>query len=100
MRHETRKLAGAIVVVLTAVIFQRRTRRKRRGERQDAVAYFLVQSENPGADQLPLKATSADVQHRRRHASVKVTQVYKNEGRSPSRRSTFSPAPSAPPSTP
>lgn len=45
--------------------------------------YFLVMSENPDADQLPLKSTSAQVDIAGVIASVKVTQVYKNEGKKP-----------------
>jgi len=42
--------------------------------------YFLVKSENPETDQLPLKSTSADVNIVGVIADVTVNQVYKNEG--------------------
>ena len=42
--------------------------------------YFLVKSDDPEVDQLPLKSTSADVNIAGVIAEVKVTQVYKNEG--------------------
>ena len=43
--------------------------------------YFLVKSEDPNVDQLPLKSTGADVNIAGVIADVKVTQVYKNEGK-------------------
>ncbi len=43
--------------------------------------YFFVQSDDPSVDRLPLKATSAFVNISGVIADVKVTQVYKNEGR-------------------
>ncbi|MEL6924806.1 MAG: VIT domain-containing protein, partial [Bacteroidota bacterium] len=42
--------------------------------------YFLVQSDHPSADQLPLKSTSAKVDIAGVIADVKIQQVYKNEG--------------------
>jgi Ca-activated chloride channel homolog len=45
--------------------------------------YFLVMSDNPDTDQLPLKSTSAQVDIAGVISSVKVTQVYKNEGKKP-----------------
>ncbi|QTA92200.1 VIT domain-containing protein [Desulfonema magnum] len=43
--------------------------------------YFFVKSDDPGVDQLPLKSTVAQVNVAGVIADVKVTQVYKNEGR-------------------
>ena len=43
--------------------------------------YFLVKSDDPNVDQLPLKSTSAEVNIAGVIADVKVTQVYKNEGK-------------------
>jgi len=43
--------------------------------------YFLVKSDDPGLDQLPLKSTVADVSIAGVIADVKVTQEYKNEGK-------------------
>ncbi len=43
--------------------------------------YFLVQSDDPSADRLPLKSTRADVAVAGVIANVKVTQEYRNEGR-------------------
>jgi len=45
--------------------------------------YFLVKSDNPEIDQLPLKSTSAKVNISGVIADVIVSQVYKNEGQSP-----------------
>ncbi|MFB3884151.1 MAG: TonB family protein [Thermodesulfobacteriota bacterium] len=45
--------------------------------------YFLVKSDDPSLDQLPLKSTSADVKVAGVIADVTVTQVYKNEGKKP-----------------
>lgn len=45
--------------------------------------YFLVRSEDPSADRLPLKSTSAAVVVSGVIADVKVTQVYRNEGKHP-----------------
>ncbi len=43
--------------------------------------FFFVKSDNPEVDQLPLKSTSAKVNIAGVIADVKVTQVYKNEGK-------------------
>ncbi len=45
--------------------------------------YFFVKSDDPNLDQLPLKSTSAIVDIAGVIADVKVTQVYKNEGKRP-----------------
>jgi len=45
--------------------------------------YFFVQSDEPDADRLPLKSTSADVRISGVIADVMVIQVYKNEGNRP-----------------
>lgn len=45
--------------------------------------YFLVKSDDPDTDQLPLKSTSAAVSIAGVIADVKVTQVYQNEGKNP-----------------
>ncbi len=45
--------------------------------------YFFVKSDHPDLDQLPLKSTSAVVNIAGVIADVKVTQVYKNEGKRP-----------------
>lgn len=45
--------------------------------------YFFVKSDDPQTDQLPLQSTSAAVDIAGVIADVKVTQVYKNEGKRP-----------------
>ncbi len=45
--------------------------------------YFMVQSNDPETDRLPLKSTVADVSIAGVIADVKVTQIYKNEGSNP-----------------
>ena len=45
--------------------------------------YFFVKSDDPDADQLPLKATSVKVNISGVIADVVVTQVYQNEGKKP-----------------
>ncbi|MCP4666441.1 MAG: VWA domain-containing protein [Deltaproteobacteria bacterium] len=45
--------------------------------------YFFVKSDDPEVDRLPLKSTSATVHISGVIADVKVTQVYKNEGKRP-----------------
>ncbi len=45
--------------------------------------YFFVKSDDPSADRLPLKHTSASVTVSGVIADVLVTQVYKNEGKKP-----------------
>lgn len=53
--------------------------------------YFLVKSDDPSLDQLPLKSTSADVRIAGVIADVRVHQVYKNEGKKALRPSTSFP---------
>jgi Ca-activated chloride channel family protein len=43
--------------------------------------YFFVMSDDPATDRLPLKSTSADVTISGVIADVRVTQIYKNEGK-------------------
>lgn len=45
--------------------------------------YFFVKSDNPNLDQLPLKATSAEVNIAGVIADVSVVQEYANEGKNP-----------------
>ena len=46
--------------------------------------YFLVKSDNPETDKLPLKSTSAKVNIAGVIADVTVNQEYRNEGKSES----------------
>ena len=45
--------------------------------------YFLIKSDDPDVDRLPLKSTHAEVNISGVIADVNVTQVYKNEGKKP-----------------
>jgi len=45
--------------------------------------YFLVKTDDPEKDLLPLKATRADVKIAGVVAAVKITQVYQNQGKKP-----------------
>ncbi|MBF0499076.1 MAG: AgmX/PglI C-terminal domain-containing protein [Candidatus Riflebacteria bacterium] len=45
--------------------------------------YFLVKSDDPALDQLPLKSSAADVKIAGVIADINVSQVYKNEGKKP-----------------
>jgi len=45
--------------------------------------YFLIKSQDPDVDRLPLKSTHAEVHISGVIADVNVTQVYKNEGKKP-----------------
>jgi len=45
--------------------------------------YFLVLSDDPDLDRLPLKSTHAEVKISGVIADIKVIQIYKNEGKKP-----------------
>ena len=45
--------------------------------------YFFIKSDDPSVDQMPLQSTSARVNIAGVMADVRVTQVYKNEGKKP-----------------
>lgn len=45
--------------------------------------YFFIEGGDSGVDRLPLKSTNADIQLNGFIASVKLTQVYRNEGNQP-----------------
>jgi len=55
----------------------------RESEDRTLSPYFLLKSDDPEVDQLPLKSTSAVVNISGVIADVLVTQVYKNEGKRP-----------------
>ena len=75
-----------IIMVLTVLIVPFGTAsRAQENDNADRTLspYFFVKSDDTSIDQLPLKATSADVNISGVIADVLVTQVYKNEGRKP-----------------
>jgi|GEM_PF-835648 len=51
------------------------------GDDKTLSPFFIVLSDNPAVDQLPLKSTSADVNISGVIADVEITQVYKNTGK-------------------
>lgn len=51
------------------------------GDDKTLSPFFIVLSDNPAVDQLPLKRTSADVNISGVIADVEITQVYKNTGK-------------------
>ncbi len=56
---------------------------KDKSEDRTLSPYFWVQSDDPAVDRLPLLSTSAEVDIAGVIADVRVTQVYKNEGKKP-----------------
>lgn len=54
---------------------------KRDDSEKTLAPYFFVNSENSDTDALPLKATRAEVKITGVIANVKITQIYKNEGK-------------------
>jgi Ca-activated chloride channel family protein len=82
------KLAIKSVVLLGVLLFLAglggaAVKQTEKGQDKTLSPYFLVMSGDKSTEQLPLKATSADVDISGVIADVKVTQVYKNEGKRP-----------------
>ncbi len=80
MKPVTRLFAA---LLLLSVVLSGAPGRAQQPESSDKTLspFFLVKSDDAGTDQLPLKATQADVNIAGVIADVKVVQVYKNEGR-------------------
>lgn len=76
----TTKLFLIVFVTLSSSVFLF-------GQQEDAdksqSPYFIVKSENPDVDRLPLLSTSAKVNIAGVIADVKISQVYKNDGQNP-----------------
>src|SRR4051812_29673340 len=72
---------GLLVTILSLIATQL-TAQENKGDKPES-PYFLVTSLTTGADPLPLKSTSADVNITGVMADVMITQEYKNEGRAP-----------------
>ncbi|MBI5525920.1 MAG: trypsin, partial [Deltaproteobacteria bacterium] len=83
MRHNGWKTTGVFAAVFLFAPLTANGTAEEPGADKTLSPYFFVKSEEPGADQLPLKATSADVNIAGVIANVAVTQVYKNEGKRP-----------------
>jgi Ca-activated chloride channel homolog len=71
--------------VITALVLAASSTALAAPEREDRTEspYFYVQSDDPSADRLPLKETSAEVEIAGVIAHVKVKQLYQNEGSRP-----------------
>ena len=82
MKTATRWLTLFAVVVS---IFSLTTAFSQPAESEDRTLspYFFVKSDDPAMDRLPLKSTSASVNISGVIADVRVTQVYRNEGKKP-----------------
>lgn len=76
----TRTLAAAALLFAPALAF---AEPRPPPEDRTASPYLYVQSDDPGADRVPLKETSAEIDIAGVIAHVKVKQVYQNEGSRP-----------------
>jgi Ca-activated chloride channel family protein len=73
-------LASIVIIALAAPAFAP----AQEGDADKTLSpYFLVKSTDPAVDQLPLLSTSAAVNIAGVIADVRVTQVYKNDGKKP-----------------
>ncbi len=79
MKHAG-KMAG-ILMALTAWMLTPVAAQEPESAEKTLSPYFLVMSDDPALDQLPLKSTAADVRVAGVIADVRVTQVYQNEGK-------------------
>lgn len=75
--------AIAFVLFTAANVSARRDAQPEPAADKTLSPYFHVKSDDPDVDQLPLKATSAEVDIAGVIARVKITQVYQNEGKKP-----------------
>jgi len=71
------------LLMLTLVLTGIATSGEMPAEDKTLSPYFMVKSDQPGVDQLPLLSTSADVSIAGVIADVRVTQIYKNDGKRP-----------------
>ncbi len=79
----TQKLFAACIVVLLLILGSAAYAQPREAEDKTLSPYFFIKSDDPEVDRLPLKSTSALVNISGVIADVRVTQVYKNEGKRP-----------------
>lgn len=76
------KIIAALIIVLAAVsVHGIIAQEENSNEDKTLSPYFFINSDDPLTDKLPLKATSAEVNIAGVIADVRVTQVYKNEGK-------------------
>jgi Ca-activated chloride channel family protein len=82
MKPVTRLFAALTLIMLVLAGSSGRAQQQEPGDKTLS-PYFFVKSDDPETDRLPLKSTFADVNIAGVIADVKVTQVYKNEGKNP-----------------
>lgn len=73
-------MIGIILFILLTTVFSSFSQ-ETGNEDKTLSPYFLVLSDDPATDQLPLKSTSAEVNIAGVIADVTINQVYKNEGK-------------------
>ena len=73
----------SIPIILLLALFSTKAQPQETGSDKTLSPYFLVNSDDPLVDQLPLKSTSAEVNIAGVIADVTIKQVYKNEGTKP-----------------
>ena len=78
-----KKMYVIVILALMVMAGNRSYAQEKNNANRTLSPYFLVQSDDPDLDRLPLKSTHADVKISGVIADVKVTQVYKNEGKKP-----------------
>lgn len=79
----TNQFSAVALAFVFAIFFTQNLLAQDAGDDRTLSPYFMVKSEGTGVDQLPLKSTSAQVNIAGVIADVTITQVYKNEGKSP-----------------
>lgn len=83
----TDKVTGAILGAMTGILIflgaADAENGKGKADDKTLSPYFVVKGGDTTVDSLPLKSTSADVRISGVIAEVKVTQIYRNEGRKP-----------------
>jgi Ca-activated chloride channel family protein len=77
------KVLAILIVVVSLLYWSMASSQPEQSNDRTLSPYFFVQSDDSSVDQLPLKSTAADVRIAGVIADVRVTQVYKNEGRKP-----------------
>ena len=79
MKH--RLIAASLVLLISLSLTRSVSAQPETSDDKTLSPYFMVKSDDPGIDQLPLKSTGAEVSIAGVIADVKVTQVYKNAGK-------------------
>lgn len=79
----TNQFSAATLAFVFTIFFTQNLLAQDAGDDRTLSPYFMVKSAGTGVDQLPLKSTTAQVNIAGVIADVTITQVYKNEGKSP-----------------